>query len=125
MLALGKSYTQLQWEDFDHAKTLTLNESGTTSICYQKDTNESVVLKLCEKKDFTPLRQQLVTMAGLYGDDAAFLSTKCLFNYKQNVYVGSQLSDMSLADIIECSIPLEEEHVSTILNQVSVLFSCL
>jgi len=119
--ALNECEKHLQWEDFDHTQTLAIADSGSTVICYQEKTGDFVVLKSCTESDYSTSRKKLVEMARSDEENALFLLTKCVFNYNDNVYVGSELSDMSLADIIECSIALEEKHLSTILNQVSLL----
>jgi hypothetical protein len=119
---LGRISKQLQWESFDHSKTLNLTESGATSIVYQWSTHHPLVLRSCAEKDYTSQKRQLVEFARANlksePNDSPFLSIECVFKHGSKYFVGSELSDISLEDIIECSIPLEEEHLSTILCQV-------
>jgi hypothetical protein len=116
---LGDTEKHLQWEDFVHSKTLNLSDSGSTSIAYTRATDKSIVLRFCSEKDYTPQKQQLVELAFLDLESNAFLSTACVFAHNDLYYVGSEMSDISLEDIVESSIPLEEEHIWTILCQVS------
>lgn len=122
--AQSKAIKLLGWEDIDHSQTLDLGCQGSTSLVFRKDfdskrdTLNYMVLRFCDRCDFTPEKSQLVEMAY---DNASFLSTGCLFDYNQKVFVGSELADMSLADIIDCTIPMDEVHLSTILDQVSFL----
>ncbi|TVY13662.1 hypothetical protein LARI1_G009009 [Lachnellula arida] len=107
----------LQWEDFDHTQTLCLGYSGSTCIVYQKNVFNSFVLRYCPEESYTQTRSQLVAMARV-DESKSFLSTNSVFKYSRNVYVASELSDMSLEDIIDCTIPLQENHVSSILAQI-------
>jgi hypothetical protein len=107
-----------QWEDFDHSKTLDLAESGSTSIVYHRTTGESFVLRVCVEVGLTYQKKLLVAIAGCHPSSSHFLSTACVFTHDSNYYVGSELSQVSLEDIIECSIPVEEGQISTILCQV-------
>jgi len=107
-----------QWEDFDHSKTLNLTDSGSTSIVYHKHTSEGAVLRFRAEKDCTSEQKQLAEMTYRSSSQHGFLPVLCVFRHRSSYYVGSGLSDISLEDIVECSIPLDEGHVSTILFQV-------
>lgn len=120
----SKSSNLLGWEDIDHSQTLDLGDLGSTSIVFQKvfdnkrDIPNYMVLRSCYQYDFTPEKRKLVEMAQAH-DNSYFLATRSIFNYNQKVFVGSELSDISLADIIDCTIPINETQLSTILYQVS------
>jgi hypothetical protein len=108
---------KLEWEDFDHTKTLKLGLSGSTSIVFPRQplsNSDCAVLRFCDEVAFTAEKRGLVETA----INEHFLSVRCLFSYDRKFFVGSELSDMSLADIIDCTIALREIHLATILAQV-------
>ena len=117
-----KKNRQLQWHDFDHEYTTELGEPrelGSTLMVFEKDdTNECCVLRSCTLPNFTQTRKQLVELAQTGPCDASFLATKCIFNYKGRVYVGSEFSDLSLAEIINGPFELKEKHVAAVLREV-------
>jgi hypothetical protein len=120
-----KGLKSLQWEDFDHSQTLSLGAAESTSIVFEKMNLGHVALRFCPLSGYSAEKKRLVHIAQK-AEQTSFLTTRCIFNYEQKVYVGSELSDMSLADIIDCTIPLQEVHLSAILNQViSALFNIL
>lgn len=123
MLPKAAELSTVKWEDFDHSQTLHLGYSTTTRIVFKFTTLDPVLLKSCKSFSYTDLRGKLVEIAKT-SQDALFLETKCVFSYRQDVYVGSELSDMSLEDIIDCTIPLQEVHLSSILYQVYLLPRC-
>lgn len=114
----------LAWEDIDHTQTLELGDSGSTSLVFRKDFDtESAMpnyftLRACHPSDFTAEKKQLVEMA-VFHNNALFLHVRCAYSYGQQLFVGSELADMSLADIIDCTIPIDEVHLSAVLHQVS------
>jgi hypothetical protein len=112
-----KGLKSLQWEDFDHSQTLSLGSTESTSIVFEKINPGHVALRFCQLSGFSAEKKRLVHIAQK-AEQTGFLTTRCIFNYEQKVYVGSELLDMSLADIIDCTIPLQEVHLSTILSQV-------
>jgi hypothetical protein len=105
----------LKWEDFDHLETLSLADSGSTTIGFLKTYN-NMVLRFCPVELYTAQRRYLVE---LELPSPGLLVTKGVFNHGDLVYVASELSDVSLADIIDGTISLQEVHISTILGQVS------
>ena len=109
-----------RWEEFDHSQTLVLGDMNTTSIVFQKYPENKAfglaVLRFCERKHFTDEKRKLLEAAGQKSQ--LFLSTLCVFEHNRKIFVGSELSDMSLADIIDCTIPLQEIHVATVTKQV-------
>lgn len=112
---LGSS--TLEWDDFDHSQTLCLGFSGSTSIVYQKHTFNSFLLRFSKIDTYTSHRSQLVEIARTDKTNS-FLNTKSVFEHKQRIYVASELSDISLEDIIDCTIPLNKIHLSSVLSQV-------
>ena len=107
-----------QWEDLDHAQTLCLGNSGATTIVYRKPNLDCAVLRSCSETQYTSEKKALVELSRTQSN-LHLLSTKWIFSHSKRLYVGSELSDMSLADIIDCTISLEENHIKTILNQVT------
>jgi len=110
----------LQWEDFEHTATLSLGDSGATSIIFpiRSFGFDCLVLKRYPLDHYTEERRILVEMTLTNPAIDSFLATKCVFSRDETICVGSEMSDMSLADIIDCNIPLKETHVSMILSQV-------
>ncbi|KAH8787539.1 hypothetical protein F5882DRAFT_461552 [Hyaloscypha sp. PMI_1271] len=106
------------WEDLDHTQTLHLGDSEATRIVYQKLTFDYAVLRSCPETEYTSEKKALVELSRTQSN-MHLLSTAWVFSYKRRLHVGSELSDMSLADIIDCTISLEEIHVKTILHQVA------
>lgn len=114
----SKSTPPLQWEDFDHTQTLVLGDS--TSIFYpKKNLQQRTVVSFCDKIFYTEEMSRLVEIAHA-PENNSFLSTSCVFEHEDRMYVGSELSDIALADIINCNIPVREQHLSAILNQVRI-----
>ena len=115
------------WDDFDHSQTLSIGYSASTCIAYQKISFTCVVLKSCPESSYTPIRRWLAEIALAQSKDASekisknslFLPTICCFKYQNRRYVGSMLSDISLADIISCTILLQESHLASVLEQVT------
>ena len=52
-------------------------------------------------------------------EENLFLIVYCILDKNQKVYISTELSDISLIDIIYCMIPIDEIHLSAILRQVS------
>jgi hypothetical protein len=114
----GQFNNVLRWEDIDHTKTLSIGDSGQTSIVYRENANDvCCVLKSCSLMDYS---QECEAMARIAQRDSEgpLLFTKCIFNFDGRCFVGSELSGVSLAEIIDCTIYLKEVHLSTILQQV-------
>jgi hypothetical protein len=114
----------LKWEDFDHTKTLKLGFSGSTSIIFTRqplDKYNCAVLRFCDEVAFTAEKRRLVetALAETALANERFLTVLCSFSYNQKIFVVSELADISLADIIDCTIPLQEIQLATILDQVS------
>lgn len=120
-------YQNLTWEDFNHNETLVLGYTSSTFIAYPKTTGKSpyseYVLKSCATKEYTPERLRLVDISREIKGRELFLATLCDFRFEERMYIGSELSDISLEDIIYCTIQLNENHLSAILKQV-VLALC-
>lgn len=112
---LAIDVSSLSWDSFDHSRTLRLGLSGSTSIVFQPASCGVFVLRFCNEDDFTPARKILMRMSASID---GLISAPCHFFYDRKCYIGSELSDMSLSDIIECTLPLQELHLSTILSQV-------
>lgn len=104
------------WEDFDHSQTLVLGHSGLTCIVYERGTFCPHIFQSCKVKDITKWRLLLAEMAR---DNDLFISTHFIFGYRDNIYVGSKVAGICLADVIDCTIPLTEVHASPILEKVS------
>ena len=113
----------LRWDDIDDSQTLDLGGSGSTSLVFTKNSDPGspgpnyFTLRSYSQVKFTPERRRLIELAS--AEENLFLSVRCVFNQNQRLYVGTELSDMSLADIVDCSIPVNEIHLSAILGQVS------
>jgi len=125
---------ELWWDDFDHEYTIELGEptseparSGSTLLVFEKgDTSNCLVLRSCAPSDFKTPRKQLVELAQTSGFKEFFLATKCVFTHKGRIHVGSEYSDISLAEIIDGPFDLREAHVALVLRQESypLEFSC-
>lgn len=86
------------------------------SLVYERKGYTPHVLQSCNRRDWTVPRCQLVEIAR---DSKFFVSTHFVFSHEDDVYIGSQVADMCLADIIGGSISMTEDHASAILTQVS------
>ncbi len=106
-----------QWDDIDHVQTLHLGDSGGTSIVFHSITCDYVVLRSCPETRYTSEKKALVELSRTQSNKHLLL-TACVFSHKRRLYVGNELSDISLEDLIDCTIPFEEKHVKTILGQV-------
>ena len=115
------STTLLRWEDIDDSQTLDLGGLGGTSLVFTKDSERPgpnyFALRSYNQAEFTPERRRLIELAS--ADENLFLEVHCLFDHNRKVYVGTELSDMSLADIIDCTMPINEVQLSAVLGQVS------
>ncbi|KAG9240687.1 hypothetical protein BJ878DRAFT_524820 [Calycina marina] len=93
---------------------------NSTWIVYTNQSNvqdfEYIVLRCGEKRHFTTEKLALLKCARERTN--TFLSTLCTFEHNRRIFVGSELLDMSLADIIDCTIPLQEVHIATVIKQV-------
>ncbi|KAJ8062047.1 hypothetical protein OCU04_009827 [Sclerotinia nivalis] len=120
--SIENHHEKMKWEDFNHAQTLVLGYTNSTFIAYPNNTKKTphseYVLKSCAIRDYTPERLRLVDLAHDTIGSGFFLTTLCVFRSKERMYVGSELSDISLEDIIHCTILLNEDHLSAILNQM-------
>ncbi|KAF7880472.1 uncharacterized protein EAF02_007318 [Botrytis sinoallii] len=123
------NYQNMKWEDFNHQQTLVLGYTNSTFIAYPKETKRSprseYVLKSCTIRNYTPERLRLVDLAREPSGSEFFLTTLCVFRFEERMYVGSELSDVSLEDIIHCTIHLSEDHLSAVLIQVVSALSYL
>ncbi len=108
------------WESFDHTNTLSLGYAKSTFIAYKTTTFEPVVLRSCRKIDYSPNRELLVEISKAPGG-SGFVEIICIFAHNENVFIGSQLGAMALADLIDCTIPLQEMHLATTIKQVGSL----
>lgn len=103
-------------EDFDHSQTLILGHSGLTRIVYERGTFRPHIIQFCQK-DIT---EQRLLLAQIARDDDLFITMHFTFVYRDNIYIGSKVADVCLADIIDCTVPLTEVHASSILRRVKL-----
>jgi hypothetical protein len=112
----------ISWGGFNHQQGLILGYSNSTFIAYPKnlqDGNPSeYVLKSCALQTYSPEKLRLVDLARAPSGSNFFLGTLCVFEFGTNLYVGSELSDISLEDIIHSTVDLAEHHLAAILGQV-------
>ena len=106
------------WEDFDHSQTLVLGHSGLTCIVYKRETFGPHILQSCEK-DNAGQHLLLVKMAR---DSDLFIPMYFIFSHRDNIYIGSKVAGISLANVIDCTIPLTEVHASSILKKVKLYY---
>jgi hypothetical protein len=99
-----------KWYHFDHTLTLSLGFSGGTQVCYEKNTNEPVVLRSCGLKEYTAVR------LGLTKTEATFITTRCTFSHNDKMYICLDLFDLSLSNIICSDMGLSEIHIKPILR---------
>lgn len=88
---------------------------------FETNTFTASVMRSCEPVSFTRDRQQLVQMARVHGS-TLLLATGSCFNFNHKVFVTSELFDISLADLMDCTILIQEDHLSTIIYQASQFF---
>jgi hypothetical protein len=87
-----------------------------TLLVYERGDYKPHVLQSCNRRDWTVPRCRLVDIAR---KSKFFVSTHFVFPHEEDVYIGSQIADICLADIIDGSISMTEDHASAILTQVS------
>lgn len=85
-------------------------------LVYERKDYKPHVLQSCNRGDWTVPRCRLVDIAR---ESELFVSTHFVFPHEEDVYIGSQVADMCLADVIDGSISMTEDHASAILTQVS------
>lgn len=107
----------LKWDDFDHKLSVYLAPSEKTRIVYEKENEYTpVVLRSCNLDDWTPERLGLTRITKY---QSSFLSTRCIFPYNGQMYIGCELQDVSLLNLIDCTVPLSEDHIKAVLQKVS------
>ncbi len=74
------------------------------------------MLQSCNRRDWIVPCCQLVDIAK---ESKFFVSTHFVFPDEEDVYIGSQIADICLTDVIDGSISMTEDHASAILTQVS------
>ena len=122
-LAKGPEDVQTVIEDdplnlFEHSQSLALGEA--TFIVFEKTTGLPHILQSCKKENWTAGRSILADIARTSN---FLVCTENYFESAGRVYMVSQIADMSLADIIPCSISLSDAHISAILKQVGKHYS--
>lgn len=104
-----------QTDDFiDHRH---IDYEGKAMIVYEPSTYISHVLQFCNSEEFTDHRRNLIDITR---ESPLFVPTHFYFEEGERVYVASEYQDICLADVIDCTRKLTEEHASAILNQVPV-----
>ncbi len=100
---------------FDSDKTFQLGFPGSrTFLVWAKGSGEDHALQDCAAEDWTDER---ATVARIARTNIGLVGTHFIFQDNNRIYVASDIADISLADIIPCSI-LNEIQVSAILRQV-------
>ena len=105
------------WDDFDHSQTLHFPGS-TTDIVYERN-HDDHILQRCKKQEWSSCRAKLIEITHAEKKNELFIATRFMFSYRDYVYVGSDIADICLADIIYCTIPMIDHHVSAISKQAS------
>jgi hypothetical protein len=117
---MSKRKLELITESFDKSlydfERLAMPLGTSTQIIFERNTYTPYVLQWCKKNYETNIR---VSLAELARTSPAFLPTRFIFDNCDTVYVGSQYADICLADIIGCTMSMNERHVSAILKPVS------
>ena len=118
ILVPEKDFSSISWEDFDHTQMLVLGHSGLTCIVYKRETFGPHILQSCEK-DNAGQHLLLVKMAR---DSDLFIPMYFIFSHRDNIYIGSKVAGISLADVIDYTIPLTEVHTLFILKKVKLYY---
>ena len=103
-------------ERFDNSKTLVLGFGEFTCIVQDRTTLSTHILQYCDSKDWSEGCSRVVELGKT---NSCLVSTHFTFRNEGRVYVGSQIADMCLADIIFCTLPINEEEASVVIRQVS------
>lgn len=85
-----------------------------TFLVWTQRSNEAHALQDCAAEDWTDQRAMVAQIAKT---NTGLVGTHFIFQDNNRIYVASDITDISLADIIPCSI-LNEIQVSAILRQV-------
>jgi hypothetical protein len=75
------------------------------------------VLQDCEGRDWTVPRARLVDIAR---EHKSLVPTHFVFPHEEGICIVSRIADICLADIVDGSSTITEEHTSAILTQVSL-----
>lgn len=109
--------TDFIWSDFDHSLSLYLGYSGTTRIVYETDTYSPVVLESCSLQSWTTERLGLIRIAN---SAISFIPTRCYFSHEGQMFIGTQVWDVALSDIMACAIELFDIHIRAVLKSVMI-----
>jgi hypothetical protein len=90
----------------------------STTIVQDRKTLSTHILQYCDSKDWSEGCERVVELGKA---NNYLVSTHFTFRTQGRIYVGSQIADMCLADIIFCTLPINEEEVSAVIKQVSGL----
>ena len=82
---------------------------------FENNTYKPYVLQACPKEAWNESWDKLLQIAH---SNPAFLSPRFLIHDKDRIYIGSDLADVYLQDVIGCTRQLTEKHVAVILSQV-------
>jgi len=119
-------FANKSWDSFNHttSQVLSLNSSHPTKRVTKQGTNQCHILQSCSQQAWTEACTRLLDIART---NKSFITPCFMFLHGGNVYVGSEVVaagpletdvGLTLADIIDSSLPLAEVHVVTVLKYV-------
>lgn len=111
--------TSSKWSREDFILPRPIGHKKLALLVYERKGYTPHVLQSCNRRNWTVPRSRLVEIAR---ESKFFVSTHFVFPHEEDVYIGSQIADMCLADVIGGSISMTEDHASAILTQVSATY---
>lgn len=116
-------HKESRWDYFDQTVTRSLSSSTknsiiTTQILYETSSFTPHVVRSCKNKYVSHNQRRIVEFAET---SKLFIRTHFSFSLGDTFYVGSQVADMCLADIIPCTLKIAEVHAASIIKQVCFL----
>ena len=125
-----EEYLNKGWDDFDHAQGVPLGPQHPmhpTKLVLERRTNTHCVLQSCPQSSWTDSRAKLLEIAR---KSSLFIPPRFMFVHQSNVYVGSEVAystdgrpELTLADIIDSTLPITEIQTAAVLKQASKTLS--
>ena len=111
-----EEFLSKRWEDFDHSQKFGLGVWGSAWTVRDKKTLNRYVLQSCHQSSWSLARYRLLKLARERSD--LFVAPRFLFFRGETVYVCSDVGGICLADLIDGTIPIQEDQAATIIKQV-------
>ncbi|CZR64894.1 uncharacterized protein PAC_14794 [Phialocephala subalpina] len=118
-----EEFLNRRWDDFAHVQGLPLGPQHPvhpTKLVHERRTNKPYVLQSCAQISWTGSRAKLLEIARR---SDSFIPPRFMFVYEGNVFVGSEVvysadgqPAPTLADIIDCTLPISEIQAAAVVR---------